>query len=220
MALFKKKKHILEEPPGFPELKKEVKIIEEPEMESKTFKEIDMPELPEIEEQEEYQEPEEDEEESEELEDEEQKELTEIPGLDVEEPKLEKKKKSAIPELKKELPKKISVDLKDAHENPAKIYKRHKEDKQNSFIEKEHKQKTQNNEEGEKSIFVKIEDFNNVTFSLSEIRNKLKLIESDISELKSLKSKEDSEIMSWEQEIISIKEKLLNITKILSNKGN
>ncbi len=217
MALFKKKKPILEEPPGFPELKRDIPQIEEPKIESKVFKEIDMPDLPEIEEQEE---PEEIEEmESEELEDEEQKELTEIPGL--KERESEKSKKSTIPELKKELPKKISVDIKDAHENPAKIYKRNKDIKQIQNIEREHRQKTRNNhEEDDKSIFVKIEDFNNVTFSLNEIKNKLKLIEGDISELKSLKSREDSEIMAWEQEIISIKEKLLNINKILSNKNN
>lgn len=184
MGLFKKKKVIVEEPPGFPELKKKIPAIEE------------------IEEREEHE------------------ELPEIPGLEEKEEKP--KHKSFIPELKKELPEKIAVDIGHVNENPAQIYKKHKalreEISHKHAVEQKQMPKEARDKDEDKSIFVKIEDFNSVTFSLNEIKNKLKLIEGDISQLKALKAREDSEIVSWEQEVMSIKEKLVTIDKILSSK--
>ncbi|MFH1823265.1 MAG: hypothetical protein ABH817_00925 [archaeon] len=69
-----------------------------------------------------------------------------------------------------------------------------------------------------KEIYVKIDNFKNVLSDLDTIAKNMDEMDSIISELKDLKTKEDEEIGSWEQEIHDLKNRLMSIHKNLSEK--
>lgn len=146
------------------------------------------------------------------------RELPEIPGSSEKD-----EEKEIIPELKKKLPEKITVDVKEIHENPSKMNTRNK-NKSSKYPDEENlgENRGENFKESslkqEKAVFIKIEDFNSVALAISEVKNKVKTIEQNINDIKTIKAKEDAEILAWERDLIEIREKLSSIDLILKHK--
>ncbi|MBS3073446.1 hypothetical protein J4465_01470 [Candidatus Pacearchaeota archaeon] len=147
------------------------------------------------------------------------KKLPEIPGIHVKEIGENKNKEEQdkgygiITPMKKELPKRITMDLKEAEEHPEKILSKRTKPEQR----KEDNEFSDSNN-SDRSVFIKIEDFNSITFAIQEIKNKVMIIDRDITEIKIIKSKQDSEILAWERELVEIKDRLSSIDGILKRK--
>lgn len=151
-------------------------------------------------------------------------ELPEIPGIEeIRKQKEIEKEKKIIPDVEK----KISIiDVKDTKKNNLKA-KKLKSEEENENIElnissglkNESKMKKSIIDDSDKSIFVKIEDFNSVNLAINEIKNKILLIKKNIDQINQIKEKEDEEIKNWERELVLIKEKLAYVDEILKTKA-
>lgn len=144
------------------------------------------------------------------------KKLPEIPGTedkDIKENENEEEQNKGygiITPMKKELPKRMTMDLREAEEHPEKILsKRMKPEQNKEDLEFDN---------SDRSVFIKIEDFNSITFAIQEIKNKVTMIDRNIAEIKSIKSRQDSEILAWERELIEIKDRLASVDGILKRK--
>jgi len=67
-------------------------------------------------------------------------------------------------------------------------------------------------------IFVKLEKFKDAVEKFEQIKNKVNEIEETLRKIKGIKEKEDMELRSWEEEVMSIKEKVENIDNSLFKK--
>lgn len=152
------------------------------------------------------------------------KKLPEIPGVEIknvgenenEENEEDQSKPGQnkdygiITPMKKELPKRMTMDLREAEEHPEKILsKQMKPEKNKEDLEFDN---------SDRSVFIKIEDFNSITFAIQEIKNKVTMIDRNITEIRSIKSRQDSEILAWERELIEIKDRLASVDGILKRK--
>lgn len=140
------------------------------------------------------------------------KKLPEIPGMlgGKGDNKKDEEKYDILPTMNKELPKKMTMDVREAEEHPERILsKRMKPEKTKDDFAFD---------QSDRSVFIKIEDFNSITFAIQEIKNKVSMIDRDIVEIKSIKSRQDSELLAWEREMVEIKEMLSSIDAILKRK--
>lgn len=65
-------------------------------------------------------------------------------------------------------------------------------------------------------IFVKIEDFNEVSKILDEVKKKTDIIKSKLNDLKQLKEKEDESLKDWEDRISILTSKISEVEESLS----
>ncbi len=123
------------------------------------------------------------------------------------------------------------LDIKDVEKNPSQIKKTEHKIRNNKDEEEEEENEGENTKEKErkmkknvniddsdKSIFVRIEDFNSVNIAINEIKNKISLIKKNMDEIGKIKEREDEEMKNWEKELILIKEKLAYVDEILKAK--
>jgi hypothetical protein len=67
-------------------------------------------------------------------------------------------------------------------------------------------------------IFVKLDKFKDAVEKFQQVKEKVSEIESTLKKIKEIKDKEDTELKSWEEEVMAIKEKVENIDSSLFNK--
>lgn len=67
----------------------------------------------------------------------------------------------------------------------------------------------------DKPLFIKIEKYENAMRDMEEIQNRIKDATQILNNLRQIKSEEDSEIKKWEDDLLSIKNKLIKIDKNL-----
>lgn len=67
----------------------------------------------------------------------------------------------------------------------------------------------------EKPLFVKVEKYREVMVTLNELKNKLKDAGDLLVELNKIKEQEERELSAWQDDLNSIKDKLINIDKTL-----
>jgi len=64
---------------------------------------------------------------------------------------------------------------------------------------------------GEKTLFIKIDDYETAMAAVERLKEKVKNMETVISNLEKLKRQEDTELDSWHKDIDSLKQRLMTI---------
>lgn len=67
----------------------------------------------------------------------------------------------------------------------------------------------------EKPLFVKVETYREVMATLNELKERLKSAGDILTELNKIKNKEEKELQGWHTDLENLKEKLINIDKLL-----
>ncbi|MEK6836002.1 MAG: hypothetical protein AABX55_03205 [Nanoarchaeota archaeon] len=67
----------------------------------------------------------------------------------------------------------------------------------------------------EKSLFIKIDKYEQAMSSLVSIKNKIEEVQKIINNLKQIKQDEDNELEQWQENLNTIKDKLMSIDKTL-----
>lgn len=68
-----------------------------------------------------------------------------------------------------------------------------------------------------KEIFVKLEEHGQVKKALDDIRNKIEKAKANLENIKEIKQQEDAKLSEWEQNTQSMKNKIDEVHKHLSN---
>ena len=68
-------------------------------------------------------------------------------------------------------------------------------------------------------LFVKVEKYDDITKTIRMVRSKLHEAKSSLEKIKELKTQEDKELESWNQEIDGIQEKINKIEESLVTTG-
>ena len=68
-----------------------------------------------------------------------------------------------------------------------------------------------------KEIFVKLEEHGQVKKALDDIRNKIEKAKANLENIKEIKQQEDAKLSEWEQNTQSMKTKIDEVHKHLSN---
>ncbi len=74
-------------------------------------------------------------------------------------------------------------------------------------------------DEFEKTVFVKIDDYEQVLTRVNNLNQNLKSARAILDEIKKIKQNESSEIETWEKELQAMIEKVEYITKTMARSG-
>ncbi len=74
-------------------------------------------------------------------------------------------------------------------------------------------------DEFEKTVFVKIDDYEQVLTRVNNLNQNLKSAKAILDEIKKIKENESSEIETWEKELQAMIEKVEYITKTMARSG-
>ncbi len=74
-------------------------------------------------------------------------------------------------------------------------------------------------DEFEKTVFVKIDDYEQVLTRVNNLNQNLKSAKAILDEIKKIKQSESSEIENWEKELEAMLEKVDYITKTMARSG-
>jgi len=69
----------------------------------------------------------------------------------------------------------------------------------------------------ENPLFIKIDDFDQVSRAVDDIKERTEKIKAKLSELKEAKKQEDNTIKAWEQRIETLTDKVLKVEMSLSS---
>lgn len=179
MPLFKKKKRgEIPEPPPMQPYPEAEEIKEAIQFDTKLEETAGLPELPEM------------------------PELPELP--ETEESATEEAEETEAEKMTKEVPKKLTIEMKKPSKAIATVTATAAEEK--PIIRET------------KPLFIKIDKFREILASIEIIERKISEIESVINKLKEIKSKEEQVVADWHSELQELKAKLEIINKNLSEK--
>ena len=74
-------------------------------------------------------------------------------------------------------------------------------------------------DEFEKTVFVKIDDYEKVLTKVNNLNQNLKAAKSVLDEIKEIKKDESNEIQTWEKELETMIERVNYITKTMARSG-